>query len=588
MSPRIAILDRDLCTRKKCGYQCEKVCPVNRMGEECIVTEEDTQFPKINEFLCIGCGLCVKKCPMDAITIINLAGESGDPLYQYGVNSFRLYNLPLPTEGLCGIVGRNGIGKTTALNLLSKKIKPNFGDHAKKFTDAQILERLPIATRRYFESETESTLEVSYKPQMVDKLRDAFKGTVEKLLKKMDERNAYADTVEKFNLKKILKRKIPQLSGGELQRVSIAASYLKDADIYYLDEPCNYLDIEERLRTSLILKDFAEGRKMVVVEHDLAILDYMSDYVYIFYGEENAYGVSSGVKSTRAGINEYLAGFLREENIRFRDREIAFSQYSERETHTQTRFSYSPMKKSFTGFKFSSDKGDIRQGEIVGIVGKNALGKSIFVKMLAGVEKPDEGEPAKFKVSYKPQYIKPQKDVTVFQLFLGSNINKQIAENAKRELGLMKLMEKDLDQLSGGELQRVSIAQALSQKADIYLFDEPTAFLDVEQRLRFSDLLRRTIAETEKCAFVVDHDVVFVDSIAHRLMVFEGESSVHGHASTPLSKMEGMNSFLKMAGITMRRDKDSKRPRINKPHSVLDREQREKNEYYYSSKDSIQ
>ena len=585
MCPRIAILDRDLCTRKKCGYQCEKVCPVNRMGEECVVTEKDTQFPQISEFLCIGCGLCVKKCPVDAITIINLAGESGDPLYQYGTNAFRLYNLPLPTEGLCGIVGRNGIGKTTALNLLSKKLKPNFGEHTKKFTDAEILARLPVATRRYFESETETTLEVSYKPQMVDKLRDAFKGTVEKLLKTMDERNAYADAVEKFNLKKILKRKISQLSGGELQRVSIAASYLKDAHIYYLDEPCNYLDIEERLRTSLILKDFAEGRKMVVVEHDLAILDYMSDYVYIFYGEENAYGVSSGVKSTRAGINEYLAGFLKEENIRFRNREISFSQYSERETHTQTRFSYSPMKKSFTGFKFSSDEGDIRQGEIVGIVGKNALGKSIFVKMLAGVEEPDEGEPGDFKVSYKPQYIKPQKDTTVFQLFMGSNINKQIAENAKRELGLMKLMEKDLDQLSGGELQRVSIAQALSQKADIYLFDEPTAFLDVEQRLRFSDLLRRTIAETEKCAFVVDHDVVFVDSIAHRLMVFEGESSVHGHASTPLSKRDGMNSFLKMAGITMRRDKDSKRPRINKPHSVLDREQREKNEYYYSSKD---
>ncbi len=585
MCPRIAILDRDLCTKKKCGYQCEKVCPVNRMGEECIVTDEKTGYPEINELLCIGCGLCVKKCPMDAITIINLAGESGDPIYQYGVNSFRLYNLPLPKEGLCGIVGRNGIGKTTALNLLARKLQPNFGEYTKQFTEPEIQERLPIATRRYFESEGDAALTVSYKPQMVDKLRDAFKGSVEELLKKMDERNAYEEAVKKFNRTKILKRKIPQLSGGELQRVSIAASYLKDAHIYYLDEPCNYLDIEERLRTSLILRDFAEGRKMVVVEHDLAILDYMSDYVYIFYGEENAYGVSSGVKSTRAGINEYLLGFLREENIRFREREIAFSQYSERETQTQTKFTYPKMKKSFSGFKFISDAGDIRQGEIVGIVGKNALGKSIFVKMLAGVEKPDEGEPQKFRVSYKPQYIKPQKDTTVLQLFLSKNIDKQIAETARRELGINKLMEKELEQLSGGELQRVSIAYALAQKADIYLFDEPTAFLDVEQRLRFSDLLRRTITETEKCAFVVDHDVVFVDSIAHRLMVFDGESSVHGHASTPMGKRAGMNEFLKMAGITMRRDKDSKRPRINKPHSVLDREQRERNEYYYSSKD---
>jgi ATP-binding cassette subfamily E protein 1 len=583
MSPRVAILDRDLCIREKCGYQCEKVCPVNRMGEECIVTEEETRFPAINEFLCIGCGLCVKKCPVNAITIINLATESGEPVFGYGINSFRLYSLPLPKEGLCGLVGRNGIGKTTALNLLSKKLLPNFGEYEKEFPEEEILGRLPIATRRYFESGRE--IRVSHKPQMVDKLRDAFKGSVDSLLKKMDERNAYAQAVEKFSLKSILKRKIPQLSGGELQRVSIAAAFLKDASIYYMDEPCNYLDIEERLRTSLILREFSEGRRMMVVEHDLAILDYMSDYVYIFYGEENAYGVSSGSKGTRAGINEYLAGFLREENVRFREREIKFSEYSERETHTKTRFTYPAFGKKFRGFEFSSEEGEIRKGEIIGIVGKNALGKSLFVKLLAGAEEPDKGEPLDLKVSYKPQYIQPKKGTTVFQLFSSKGMDAQVAENAKRELSLHKLMEKELEHLSGGELQRVSIAYALSQKADIYLFDEPTAFMDIEQRLCFSDLLRRTISESEKCAFVVDHDVVFADSISHRLMVFDGESSVRGHASAPLAKKEGMNSFLKMAGITMRRDKDSKRPRINKPESVLDREQRERNEYYYSSRD---
>jgi ATP-binding cassette subfamily E protein 1 len=583
MSPRIAILDRDLCIREKCGYQCEKVCPVNRMGEECIVTEEDTRFPVINDFLCIGCGLCVKKCPVGAITIINLATESGEPTFQYGVNSFRLYALPLPKDGLCGIVGRNGIGKSTALNLLSRKLLPNFGEYDREFSEPEILERLPIATRRYFESEKE--ISVSYKPQMVDKLREAFFGTVEELLRKMDERDAHLQAVEKFGLKSIMQRKITQLSGGELQRVSIAAAYLKNADVYYMDEPCNYLDIEERLRTCLALREFSEGRRMMVVEHDLAILDYMSDYIYIFYGEENGYGASSGSKSTRAGINEYLAGFLREENIRFRDREIKFSEYSERETHTKTRFTYPAFKKKFEGFGFSSEEGDIREGEIIGIVGKNALGKSLFVKLLAGVEKPDEGESLGLKVSYKPQYIQPQKGTTVFDLFSKKGLDAQIAENAKRELSLHKLMEKELEHLSGGELQRVSIAYALSQKADIYLFDEPTAFLDIEQRLCFSDLLRRTISESEKCAFVVDHDVVFADSISHRLMVFSGQSSIEGHAAAPLPKKEGMNSFLKLAGITMRRDKDSKRPRINKPESVLDREQREKGEYYYATKE---
>ncbi|MEM4272168.1 MAG: ATP-binding cassette domain-containing protein, partial [Candidatus Bilamarchaeaceae archaeon] len=226
-----------------------------------------------------------------------------------------------------------------------------------------------------------------------------------------------------------------------------------------------------------------------------------------------------------------------------------------------------------------------REGEIIGIVGKNALGKSLFVKLLAGEEKPDEGESGQFTVSYKPQYIKPEEGRTVFSLFSGEDIDPLIAEKAKRELSLAKLMDKELTKLSGGELQRVSIAHALSRKADIYLFDEPTAFMDIEQRLRFAELLRHAINETEKSAFVVDHDIVFLDAIANRLMVFEGESSVRGHACAPAEKREGMNAFLRLAGITMRRDKDSKRPRINKPGSVLDREQREQNEYYYSSND---
>jgi len=89
-------------------------------------------------------------------------------------------------------------------------------------------------------------------------------------------------------------------------------------------------------------------------------------------------------------------------------------------------------------------------------------------------------------------------------------------------------------------------------------------------------------ARNDNC---IDHDIVFIDAIANRLMVFQGKSSVHGHASPPHSKREGMNSFLEVAGITMRRDKDSGRPRINKPDSQLDREQREAGEYFYYKKE---
>jgi len=580
---RIAVIDRDLCIKEKC-YQCIKVCPVNRMGQECIVVDKESGFPVISEVLCIGCGICAKKCPASCITIINLAKELEHPIYQYGVNAFRLYGLPIPKKGTVSLIGKNGIGKTTTIKLLSKHLMPNFAIFDKKLSEKEILEKLPMETRRYFQ-QVGKELKISQKPQYVDKLRDVFKGTVEELLEETAGKKKN-EIIDLFGMKEILKRKISQLSGGELQKVSMAVAYLQDADIYYFDEFTNYLDIGERLRAAVILKDLGEEKRVVIAEHDLTMLDYVSNYVHVFYGEENTYGVVSGVKNVRAGINEYIQGFLKEENVRFRETEISFSTRSETELKAATRFIYPELKKKFKGFEFKSEAGEIRKGEIVGLVGKNALGKSLLIKMFAGAEKPDEGELVGFedvKVSYKPQYISAE-DVVVREMLEKQNLDSTVFEECKRRLKIHTLMEKKLTELSGGELQRIAITLALSRNADFYLFDEPSAFLDIEQRFQFAELLRKVITESEKSAFVVDHDIVFIDSIANRLITFNGKSSVEGHASKPMNKKDGMNAFLEEVGITMRRDKDTKRPRINKPGSNLDEQQKKSGEYYYTSK----
>ena len=185
------------------------------------------------------------------------------------------------------------------------------------------------------------------------------------------------------------------------------------------------------------------------------------------------------------------------------------------------------------------------------------------------------------KVSYKPQYIKAEEGVEVRELFISNKVDASFFETAKRKLALPPLMEKKLTELSGGELQRVACALALCREADVYLFDEPSAFLDIEQRLEFADLLQGLITGSKKCAFVIDHDLVVLDAISSRMMMFAGVPGKEGHATKPSGKRDGMNAFLKNAGITLRRDKESKRPRINKPGSALDREQTEAGEHYY-------
>jgi ATP-binding cassette subfamily E protein 1 len=206
--------------------------------------------------------------------------------------------------------------------------------------------------------------------------------------------------------------------------------------------------------------------------------------------------------------------------------------------------------------------------------------------MLAGEQKPTEGKvDIKVKVSYKPQYIKLEFGGTVEELFfteLGEEYQSQFFESEiKHPLNLEKLKNHQVTTLSGGELQRVAIALALTKPADMYLIDEPSAYLDSNQRMEAAKTIRRVMEKAGTSAMIVDHDVYFIDLVSDSIMVFGGEPSVRGDAVGPLDLRTGMNRFLKDVDITFRRDPDSHRPRINKPDSRLDREQQRSGEYFY-------
>jgi ATP-binding cassette subfamily E protein 1 len=578
--PRIAILDRSKCKHEKCGYACIKYCPGVRMGEEVIVAAEDG-YPRISEELCSGCGICVKKCYAGAIKIVNLPAEAGQPVFQYGQNAFRIYGLPLPKHGaVTGLIGPNGVGKSTALKILSGKLKPNFGDYKRDLNWQEVLQRIKGQELAGYLERLSRGARVSHKVQDIGVL-GALQGTAAALLEKADERGALREAVETFDIN-FIEKEISSLSGGELQRLAIAAAYCRDADAYFFDEPSSFLDIHQKMKAARGIRMLAGRAAVLVVEHDLAVLDYLSDYIHVLFGERGAYGRVSSLKGVRSGINEYLAGFLRDENVRFRSSEIRFeAARMERPAAGAIYFAYEKMKKRFPGFAFSCESGEAKKGEVIGMLGPNAIGKSTFVRLLAGVEAPDEGSAAHLRVSYKPQYVKTDFEGTVAELFASSNISGEAFDAAKRSLEIDELMEKDVRHLSGGELQRVAIALCLCSEADVYLLDEPSAFLDIEQRLHFSELLRKRIEQSGKGAFVVDHDIVLIDSVSERLVIFDGVAGSEGVAHAPLQMRDGMNAFLRGMGVTMRRDKDSQRPRINKPGSALDREQKEAGEYFY-------
>jgi len=598
---RVASIDYELCNPQKCGIPCIRFCPINRTRpyKAIDLSESKNGKPLIYEDKCIACGICIKKCPFAAIRIVNLPEEIEEKLiHRYGPNAFKLYGLPVPIRGkFIAIIGPNGAGKTTALRILSGNIIPNFGKYEDEAKIDSVLDKFKgTQFYEYFANLYAQNIKIVHKIQYIEYIpKYVKKDSVKSILAKVDERGLFRDVISVLNMENIVDKDISILSGGELQKLAIAVALMREGDVYLFDEPTSYLDIKERVVLAKALDELVlRNRYVFIVDHDLTFLDYIADNVVITYGVPGTYGIFSNLYPTNAGIDYYLKGFLPSENMKIRSESITFRLHESRNEkeieYSEVLCSWGAIKKRLNNFELYVEPGEAHRGEVIGIVGPNSIGKTTFIRTLAGEIKPDDGytTTVALKLSYKPQYLPRQIEgcTTVEECLKNTNKDALDEDNWMnseiiKRLNLDRLMSKEVSILSGGELQKFHIARTLIQEADIYLLDEPSSHIDVEDQLSVSRVIKRVARIRKASIFVVDHNVLFIDYAVDRLMFFSGIPGSKGYGNAPDVVARTFNNFLKELNITMRRDPQSGRPRINKPNSYLDRYQKSIGQYFY-------
>ena len=358
------------------------------------------------------------------------------------------------------------------------------------------------------------------------------------------------------------------LSGGEKRRVALCKLLLQKPDLLLLDEPTNHLDAESVAWLEQHLKEYKGA--VVLVTHDRYFLDNVVGWIleldrgstYPFEGNYSAWleerqkrleqeeNADNDRKRFLARELEWIHQSPKARQAKSKARISAYSEMLEQENSKtyNTSTLYIPsgprlgdvviraesLSKSFCEKVLFEDLSfDLPPGSIVGVIGPNGAGKSTLFKILTGKEKQDFGK-ITIGETVKMAYVDQSRDALDDKKTVWEEISESLDE---LELGKRRVssrayvshfgfkgtdQQKYINQLSGGERNRVYLAKILKSGANVILLDEPTNDLDVDTLRTLEDAL----LDFAGCAIVVSHDRWFLDKIATHILAFEGDSKV--------------------------------------------------------------
>jgi ATP-binding cassette ChvD family protein len=360
---------------------------------------------------------------------------------------------------------------------------------------------------------------------------------------------------------------VARLSGGERRRVALCRLLLKSPDLLLLDEPTNHLDAESVAWLERFLKDYPGT--VVAVTHDRYFLDNVAGWILeLDRGHgipwEGNYSSWLEQKQNRLALEE-KAESKRQRTL---ERELEWIRMSPRARQAKGKArlnAYEDLLKEETSRKIEQVEiyippgprlGDIvveargvkkgygdtllmedvnftlPRGGIVGVIGPNGAGKTTLFRMITGREQPDAGTLRigdTVKVGYVDQSRELDPGKSVFEEITGGG---DTVELGKREVASRAYVswfnfkgrdqQRKVNELSGGERNRVHLAKLLKGGANLLLLDEPTNDLDVDT-LR---ALEEALLNFAGCAVVISHDRWFLDRIATHMLAFEGDSRV--------------------------------------------------------------